>query len=88
MSDDELSEASEALRAASELTDEQRDRLYERSNALAELAAGDAQVDHGRLARETNTLHDIERELEGEAADHVASAREHIAAYREDLEGV
>ncbi|QSG01321.1 DUF7553 family protein [Natranaeroarchaeum sulfidigenes] len=84
----ELADASEALRAASELADQHRDRLYERSNALAELAAGDAQVDHGRLARETTKLHEIEGDLADESAELVEQARELIAAYREDLEGV
>ncbi len=85
---DELADASDVLREASELADQHRDRLYERSNALAELAAGDAQVDHGRLARETNKLHDIGGDLDDEAADRVEQARDLIATYREDLEGV
>lgn len=85
---DELADASDTLREASELADQHRDRLYERSNALAELAAGDAQVDHGRLARETTKLHDIDGDLDGDAAEHVAEARDLIATYREDLEGV
>ncbi|MFC7212174.1 hypothetical protein ACFQL3_17020 [Natronoarchaeum sp. GCM10025321] len=85
---DELSDASDTLREASELADQHRDRLEERSDALAELATGDAQVDHGRLARETNKLHDIEGDLDGDAAGLVTEARDLIATYREDLEGV
>ncbi len=85
---DELADASGALREASELADQHRERLYERSNALAELAAGDAQVDHGRLARETTKLHDIQEDLADEPATLVDEARELIATYREDLEGV
>ena len=85
---DELAHASEMLREASELADQHRDRLYERSNALAELASGDAQVDHGRLARETTKLHEIQGDLADEPAALVGTARDLIATYREDLEGV
>lgn len=85
-----LSEASELLRRASEAVDDEtsRDRLYDQSNQLATLAARDRGPDHGRLDRHMNTLGTLADELDGEASDHVADARELLREYRTGVAGV
>ncbi|WP_129114136.1 DUF7553 family protein [Halegenticoccus tardaugens] len=89
MTREELQTASEELRQASERVDgEMRERLYDQSNQLAELATAERGPDHGRLDRHMNVLHELAGELDGEAKAHVESAREHVTEYRKTVEGV
>jgi hypothetical protein len=86
---EELQSASDHLRRASEAAegDAQR-RLYDLSDTLARLAAADRGPDHGTLARHTNALRELEADVDGEAAEHVASAVTAIGTYREGVDGV
>jgi hypothetical protein len=90
MAREQLREASDTLREASELVDaeETQERLYEQSDQLAWLATRDREPDHGRLAKHMNALYELANELDGEAADLVTEARESVAAFRETVEGV
>lgn len=92
MAHGELSDASDALREASEAAqaDELRERLHERSDALATLADKERKPDHGRLAREDGILRDIlgDHDASEEVSEHVETARAKIVEFREDLPGV
>lgn len=86
---DELQQASDTLREASELVDEEtQKRLYDQSNQLAELATRDTDPDHGRLDRHMNVLHELGSELDGEASELVQSARHSVKEYRKTVPGV
>lgn len=89
MTSEKLQNASEALRKASEAaeSDEARERLYEHSNRLAELATGGT-PDHGTLARVERQVSTVAEQTSGEVEDHVEEAVSYVHAYREDLEGV
>ncbi|GAA0669037.1 hypothetical protein ACFQDG_04085 [Natronoarchaeum mannanilyticum] len=90
MAHDELSDASDALRDASENaeSDDLRERLHERSDAVATLADKERKPDHGRLAREDGKLREILEDAGEEVGEHVERAREKIREFREDLPGV
>lgn len=90
MARESLERASEELRRASELVDgDVRQRLYDQSNQLANLATRDQAPDHGRLDRHMNALHQIAADLgDGDAADRVETARESVKEYRKTVEGV
>lgn len=81
---------SESLKSAAEAaeSDDVRERLHEQSETFADLATAERGPDHGRLARHENILHDV-ADAGGEAvAEHVETALDHVAAYRETLPGV
>jgi hypothetical protein len=84
-----LREASDELRAAAEAaTGELRERIYDQSNQLAELAAAERGPDHGRLARHMNVLDELAAETDGDAEAHVRTAYEKVREYRSGVEGV
>lgn len=86
---EKLSEASDNLReAAIEAKAEFEERLYERSDELANLAAADEGPDHGRLARITHALDDLAEDVEDDARDAVERAKEKVKEYRENVDGV
>lgn len=86
---EELSDASDNLReAAIEAKAEFEERLYERSDELANLAAADEGPDHGRLARVTHALDDLIEDVEEETSEHVQQAKEKVEEYREGVDGV
>lgn len=85
----ELKDASDTLREAAELVDEETQRrLHDQSEQLAELATRDTDPDHGRLDRHMNVLHELIRELDGEAGELVQSARNSVKEYRKTVPGV
>ncbi|MEZ3117061.1 hypothetical protein RYH80_14185 [Halobaculum sp. MBLA0147] len=84
-----LADASEELRLAAEAaTGDERERIYRQADALADAAAADEGPDHGKLARHTHALREIEDAVDETAGDHVAAARELVSAYREGVDGV
>lgn len=86
---EELQQASDELRKAAELVDEEtQKRLHEQSEQLAALATRDADPDHGRLDRHMNVLHELAGQLDGEAEALVRSARESVKEYRKTVPGV
>lgn len=86
---EKLSEASDNLReAAIEAKEEFEERLYERSDELARLAAADEGPDHGRLARITHALGDLGEDVEAETREYVQRAKEKVKEYRESVDGV
>jgi gas vesicle protein len=86
---DKLSDASDNLReAAIEAKADFEERLYERSDELANLAAADEGPDHGRLARITHALEDLGEDVEEETREHVQKAKEKVKEYREGVDGV
>jgi hypothetical protein len=86
---EQLSDASDNLREASiEAKAEFEERLYERSDELANLAAADEGPDHGRLARITHALDDLADEVEEETSEYVQKAKEKVKEYREGVDGV
>lgn len=90
MTREELQAASEALRDAAELVDDAtlEERIYDQSSQMADLATADRGPDQGRLDRHMNALRDIREDTSGDADDLVASAFEHVRAYRETVGGV
>ena len=89
MAREALEAASEELRKASELAEGNlRERLYDHSNQVAELASRDEGPDHGRLDRHMNTLYEIAGETDGDLQDHVVAAREQLKEYRSGVPGV
>ena len=86
---EELKTASDTLRKAAELVDEEtQERLHEQSDQLAKLATRDADPDHGRRDRHMNALHEIAGSLDGEAEELVRSARDSVKEYRKTVPGV
>ena len=86
---EELSDASDALRTATETTaGETRERLFEQAEALADAATADTGPDHGKLARHLHVLREIEAEVDETAADQVERARDLLSSYREGVDGV
>lgn len=86
MSRDELRRASEALqRAATDVSDEQRERVETQADQLASLADRDQGPDHGRLARHMLTIQEL---AEQTGHDDVQTAYDHVKTYREGIEGV
>jgi hypothetical protein len=88
---EDLRAASDHLRAASvAATDpDHEERLYDHSDALAELATADQGPDHGRLARIQQKLSDVaDATDDDDAAENIQDAKERIRDYRETVEGV
>lgn len=87
---EELKAASEVLREAAELTQDEtvEERVYNQSLELAELATADRGPDHGRLDRHRHILLDIRESADTEVAALVGEAMEHLRSYREGVEGV
>ncbi|WP_336035704.1 DUF7553 family protein [Halobacterium yunchengense] len=87
---EELRAASDHLRAAAVAASDSdhEERLYDHSDALAELATADHGPDHGRLARITAKLDDIAGETTEDAAESIRDAQDSIRAYRETVDGV
>lgn len=87
---EDLRAASDHLRAAAVAADDAdtEQRLYDQSDALAKLATAASGPDHGRLARITHALDDIAGDVNEDARDAVADAKERVEAYRETVEGV
>ena len=84
-----LREASGRLKDAAEAASgDAQERIYDRSDALASLAARDRDPDHGRLARHTNTLEELADETEAPAHEAIVEAKEKISTFREGVEGV
>jgi hypothetical protein len=89
MAREELEAASEELRKASELTDgDLRERLYDHSNQVAELASREQGPDHGRLDRHMTALYEIAGDTDGALHDHVIAARERLKEYRKGVAGI
>jgi len=87
MAHEELTRASEELRAAAEAADgEERERLDRQADQFAELA--ERGTDHGRLARHENALREIKAASGEDVVGHIEAAMDAITAYRETLEGV
>jgi hypothetical protein len=86
---EELQTASDELRRAAEDADgDLRERIYEQSNQLAELATRERGPDHGRLDRHMNALGEIADDLDGDARERVLDARDQVREYRTGVEGV
>ena len=90
MSKEELQRASDELRQASEAVadEELQARLYDHSNQLATLAAGDRTPDHGRLDRHLNALGEMREQAGEDAAEHIDAARDAVTEFRKTVEGV
>lgn len=85
----QLREASELLREASERADDDlKERLYEQSDQLARLATRERDPDHGRLDRHMNALYEIAEETDGDLSTSVREARDAVGEYRKTVEGV
>lgn len=90
MSREKLREASDLLREAGELTDDEalRDRIHDQSNQLAKAVDADRGPDHGQLARHMNALAEIAEDVGDEGEAKVREAREAVAEFRSTVEGV
>lgn len=86
---DQLQTAATRVETASEdATGEAADRLSDLADQLTALASGDADPDHGRLARIQRSLADLSDEVGADAAAAIENADDAINAFRETLEGV
>ena len=88
MSSDSLVTASDLLESAAETTDDHVDRLTDLSEQLADLAGGESDPDHGRLARIQQAIGDVSDDVDDETAETLVEADDAINAFRETLEGV
>jgi len=90
MGHDHLDDASDHLRNAAVATtdDDHEQRLYDQSEQLAKLAASEDGPDHGRLARITHALDELQADVGADAGEHVAAAKGSVEAYRETVDGV
>jgi hypothetical protein len=90
MGHDYLDDASDHLRNAAVATtdDDHEQRLSDHSERLAKLAATESGPDHGRLARITHALDELSADVGADAGEHVAAAKEDVAAHRETVDGV
>lgn len=90
MSRDKLREASDLLREAGELTDDEqlRERIHTQSNQLAKAVGADRGPDHGQLARHMNALAEIADEIGEDGESKVREARDAVADFRSTVEGV
>lgn len=86
----DLRDAADELQSAREQTDdsETAERLDSSTDQLQKMIDADRGPDHGRLARLTHSLQDIESDLDGDAAESVGAALSHVRSYRETVEGV
>lgn len=87
---EELRDASEILDdAATDCDDDDlRERIETQADNLTSLAARSRGPDHGRLARHMHALQDIVDDADGDVADRVQEAYDHVLAYRETVSGV
>jgi hypothetical protein len=86
---EELQNASDELRAASEAAEgELQRRLYDQSNQLAKLATSERGPDHGRLDRHMNILRELREEADDDVAARVDSALDSVREYRTGVEGI
>ncbi|MFB6146310.1 MAG: hypothetical protein ABEJ08_01315 [Halobacteriaceae archaeon] len=88
---DELQRASESLRRAAEVTDDEdlEGRIYDQSRELATLATADEGPDHGRLARHVHTFRDLAADADDPDAERaIEEAVDAVQRYREGVEGV
>jgi hypothetical protein len=90
MAREELQAASEALRQAAELADNDglEERVYNQSLEIAKLATADRGPDQGRLDRHRNVLSEIEDTAAADVAELVAEAKAHLRSYREGVGGI
>jgi len=90
MPHEELATASDYLRNAMDLVDDEaiRERMETHASQLEDLAERERGPDHGRLARHMTALDEIAEGLSGEAEDHVSAALDRLREYREGVEGV
>lgn len=88
--DSELADAVTALEDAAAAADDEgaAERLDDFADQLRGFADEGRTADHGRLARVLHSLSELRGEVNGEAADAIDRAREHVTAYREGVEGV
>ncbi len=87
MSEDRLRSASEALRQASAAADdaEIQRRLYDLSDRLAGLAAGDESPDGDDLMQHLHALGDLREATSGDVSEQVDDALETVRERREEL---
>lgn len=90
MSGNELTKASEQIEsAASETTDDDAsERLTELAGQVTDIAEGETEADHGRIARIQAALDELQSSLEDDVAATVDSARDKLSSYRKGLDGV
>lgn len=90
MSREQLRNASDLLREAGELTDDEelQQRIHNQSNELAKAVNADHDPDHGQLARHMNALAEIADEIREEGEATVHEARDAVAEFRSTVEGV
>ena len=89
MTHDELQTAATQVASAGDATDaDAADRLAELADQLDALATGDADPDHGRLARIQRSLADLTDEAGTDATAAIEDADDAINQFRETLEGV
>lgn len=82
-----LTAARDSIETARERTDgEPDDRLAGIADRLESAVDAGRTLDHGTLARLQNSLSEIESETE--AGDAIATARDRLSQYREDVPGV
>ncbi|GGL46918.1 DUF7553 family protein [Halocalculus aciditolerans] len=92
MTHEHLATAAEFLREAADLTedDDARARLQTQADAVDKASEKDRGLDHGRLARLTHVLDELEDQTDGESGvqQAIEEARAEVVAYRETVEGV
>lgn len=89
MTHDELQTAATQAASARDATDgETADRLAELADQLDVLATGDADPDHGRLARIQRSLDDLTDDVGADVTAAIEDADDAINQFRETLEGV
>ncbi|WP_435119566.1 DUF7553 family protein [Halolamina sp. C58] len=88
MSDDRLRSASETLRDASAAAEdaELQRRLYDLSDRLAALAAGENEPDGDELMQQLHALGDLREATSDEVSERVDDALESVRERREELE--
>lgn len=86
----DLRDAADELQTARERASdpETAERLDRSTDQIRKMLDADRGPDHGRLDRLMHTLRDVETDLDGEAAEAVGSALEHVRSYRETVDGV
>lgn len=90
MTQDELIRASEQIGSAASETsaDDASERLTELAGQVSDIADGETEADHGRIARIQAALDELQPSLEDDVATTVDSARDELSAYRKTLDGV
>jgi hypothetical protein len=90
MSREQLRNASDLLREAGELANDEelQQRIHNQSNKLATAVDADRDPDHGQLARHMNALAEIAEDIGEEGEAKVREARDAVAEFRSTVEGV